>query len=131
MLKLRAVTVDTEGQWFDFTVQGETVRLKIRPLNTEMVNAIRDRYKKIKKVNGFTMPEYDEKKIVDDMADHVLEDVEGIGDEAGKPLAVNLQNKKRVMNIPPAEGEQPISEFIYEKARELCIIREEEQEKNS
>ena len=130
----------TEGTWFDFQIKGETIRLKIRPMTAEIFQSIRERHKKIQREKDFQtgkvvkVENYNEQAISDELIDHILEDFKGIGEAPDRPLEPTLENKKRVMSLFPVEGEQSIADFVFEKARELAVLTEQEikaQEKNS
>ena len=138
MLKLRDVA-SSEGVWFPLTVRGERIELKIRPLDAELTRKIRRKHRTVKKERDpqtrqlVTVEVYDEEAIAEEMIDHVLEDFRGIGDENGNPLEPTLENKRRVIDIPPVGDEVAIAEFCFQKAAELAAEKEEglrEQEKN-
>lgn len=129
MLVLRK---DSEGVWVQFRIRGEKIELKIRPLSVETSTAIRKKHKKIDYVKDPQTKQMvkteiiNDDAILEDMIDHVLEDFKGIGIAPGEPLPVTRENKKRVVFIPQAPGDQPILDFILEQANELAVLQKNE-----
>ncbi|KWT81142.1 hypothetical protein [Candidatus Magnetominusculus xianensis] len=126
MLRIAKATKDTVGVWFDFQIRGETISLKIRPLSAEVIAEIRKRHRSHEMVKDPQSRQlqktevFDEDKITADLIDYLLEDFGGIGDETGTALSPTKENKKSVMNIPSLVGEVSITDFVFEKAKELA-----------
>ena len=134
---LRLQDPNVEGQWFDFWVHGEKIKLKIRPSSGLIYDEIRKKYRKVKKERDpisrqmVTTETYDDDAVNLDLIDHVLENFEGFGDADGKALTPSKENKRNIMGIPPVADEQSVAEFVYEKARELAVKRADDSIKNS
>ena len=133
------VNTSGEGRWFKHTVRGETIELKIRPLTMEVYNSLRRKYRTTRMERDpstrkmVKVEEYNDDLIAEDLTDYLLESFRGIGVDKETPLEVTSETKKMVMEIPPAEGEQSIADFVYEKAREIAALTEgdlEDIEKN-
>ena len=107
-----------EGIWFDFTLWGEKVRLKIRPRFESIVEKIRKKHPK------------NERAILNELWDYIIEDFEGFGDESGIPFEVNIENKRKIMNIPSPAGEPDIATYVLDRANELAIEIRETERKN-
>lgn len=139
MLILKQATMETEGQWFDFIVRGETISIKIRPLTSEIVNTISKKHTKtINKFNQSTGTN-EKKNIVDadnigrDIIDYVVEDFSGVGTGPNEPLEINKENKLTLLEIPTLDNEIDLQRAVMDKAKELAAISEkdyEEMEKN-
>jgi hypothetical protein len=112
-----------EGKWFDFCIDGieGSIGLKIRPYDMNLNIALNEKHavsckKKTYKVKGINWD-----NLIPEYIDHTLEDFSGIeGPEDNKPLEVNLENKKKVFNLPLTCRGQSIADFIFEKAAELA-----------
>jgi hypothetical protein len=121
-------TRSNDPVWFDFETRGAKIRLAIRPADAEFIQGIREKHKRTEYVKDpdtrrmVKVDTYREDKILDELTDHLIADFEGIGDENGNPLPVTLENKKRIMNIPPIAGEQSIVDFVFEKAKEIAVV---------
>ncbi len=132
MLVLRPVGENAVGEWSEFEVRGTTVELQIRPLTAEVLESIRKKYKKTRREkdrdtgNTSTVIEYDEDKVSDDLIDYVLESFKGFGSDPKTELEVTVENKKRIMELPPIADEQTISEFVFDTAREIAAVSEKE-----
>ena len=132
MLILKDTIEGSNGVWFDFVMRGETVKLKIRPISNEAFDEIRKKHTKLKSetnpsTRALVKKEIaDEDKINEEIIDYIFESFEGFLESDKTPVEVNLRNKKRIINIPIIEGETPIYDFIYSKAKELSAISEEE-----
>jgi hypothetical protein len=119
---------EVQGKWFDFTIWGAVIPIKIRPRTNATVTAIREQFKDSK----------DDAKRAESIGDATLdffvEDFKGIGDPGpdgtGIPWEVNLANKKRLVGLEMRPGERPIFEQIYEKATSLGFEVIEEEQKN-
>ena len=124
-----------EGSWFDFKTRGETIRLKIRVTDADVIAGLRKSHRRTEFARDtdtrkmVKVEVFDEDAITEALIDHVLMSFEGIGDEAGTLLSVTIENKKKVMNIPPAQGEQSIVDFVFENAREIAAAGQEDIEK--
>lgn len=123
-----------EGSWFEFKTRGAAIKLKLRPTDANVINDIRKRHKRTEFVRDpdtrkmVKVEVFDEEAITEDLIDHVLMEFEGIGDETGRPLEPTTENKRKIMNIPPASGEQLIVDFVFEKAREIAAVSRDEVE---
>lgn len=115
-----------EGVWFEFELRNEIVRFKVRPLFNDVIDKLRKKNRTVKK--GVEI--FNSDAIADGLSDQVLEDFEGFGGGDGKPLEPTLANKKMIMSILPLSDEQAISEFIFDKAKELALRHEEAVIKN-
>lgn len=129
MLKLRR---DTEGIWVRHKVRGTEIELKIRPFTNEDGERIRKKHKRPEYVRDNQTRQMVKIEIVADdevfeeMLDYIIEDFKGIGYSETEPLPVNKENKKKLALLPVGQGEQPLSEYIIEKAREFAVIADEE-----
>lgn len=134
MLIIRDIN-NNNGVWHTFKVRGSDVELSVRPLTAEVFEKIRKKHSRsIRERDPQTRSMVsvvvnDDDAINDAIIDHVLADFKGIGNESGEALAVNLENKKKVMSIPAIGNEQSISDFVFETSRELVAESEEDLEK--
>lgn len=117
MLIFKKVDEKTAGKPFILTVMGQNISLTIRPMSMAIIETL-------KKNN----PDTDD--ISDALIDHVLESFSGIGDENG-PLAVTLENKKMVMEIPGMDGGPSVEKFVFNAAKKLAFDIAEAETKNS
>lgn len=117
MLILKNINEKTSGKEIKVNIMGEDISVRIRPLSVDIINSLRKRHR-------------DEKKLNDALIDHVLESFDGIGDEKGDLLEVNLENKKRVMNIAGVDGRQGAADIIFNEAKKLALEIKEEEIKN-
>jgi len=131
MLKVDKLGFDNnnwpEGVWGKFA---EGVDVKVRKLTaeatrelkkpfikTEMtVNTLSRRMEPVERIG-------DPEKYDDALTDYLIEDFTGIGDEAGNPLPVNLESKKRIMNHLPLRDwvwafAQSVEASVQEKSEE-------------
>lgn len=121
-----------DGVWTRHKYRGAAIELKIRACGAEKLEQIRKRHKKIEYAKDpqsrqtVKLESYNEDAIFSDMIDYMLEDFSGIGTAPDKPLDCTPENKKRVLLIPPASGEQPLFDFVLERARELEVIQQQE-----
>jgi len=126
---------DIEGVWITHKIRGQEIQLKIRPLTAEIGDAIRKKHKKIEYVRDPQTRQMIKTEVInqdavfDDLVDHVLEDFKGIGIAPDQALPVTKENKKRVIFLPTLANEQPLWDFILEKANELAVIVQEDKEK--
>jgi hypothetical protein len=106
-----------QGEWFDRELFGQTLRLKIRPKNDTVTREIREEHKRHE--NGVDV--YDDMAILDAQHDYLLESFEGIVDEEGKQIEVNLENKKSVLFMDVPLGEISNWVFVVNKAITLGV----------
>lgn len=139
LLVLTRPTEDTEGKWFDFDIRGVTIELKVRPLSSEIMKAIRKRHtkKKMKKDPGtrqlVNMDIADEEAISNDMIDHILEEFKGVQvmneDQVPVDMEVNLENKKLLANTPSVDDNPSVSDFLFDTAKDMAATTTVELEK--
>lgn len=136
MIVVKTKKSDAEGAWFKFTLRGEEVEFKIRPLSPDLFEDIRKKHKVVKmekdpQTRQLVKVEYfDEDAIMNEIIDYILEDFKGFVDENGAVLPNNLENKKLIFQIPSTTNEPiSIADFIFEKARELAAISEADYKK--
>lgn len=133
MIVVKTKRADAEGVWFKFTLRGEEVEFKIRPLAPDLFEDIRKRHRIVKmekdpQTRQLTKVEqFDEDAIMNEVVDYILEDFKGFVDETGAILPTTLENKKLIFQIPATVNE-PISvaDFLFEKAKELSAISDVE-----
>ena len=124
MLKINTKN-SQEGKFFAYT---KGVEFKIRPLTGQVLRELRKKVTTTRMEADPTtrkmvaVEDVDNDKLDELIADYMLEDWKGIGDEAGVPLPVCLESKKSILN------QIPLREFIWSAAQALDI--EQEQEKN-
>jgi uncharacterized protein with NRDE domain len=134
MLVLRNANSDQEGEWFSLTVRGSELNLKIRPLSTELYDSIAKKYTKIVHEKDpvtrqlVKREKQDSKAIMRELVDFILEDFSGVADASSpdSPLEVNVDNKMRLIQLPPLEDEVSIADFIFEKAKYLAAVSDKE-----
>lgn len=127
---------EKEGIWTDHTYRGAKIRLKIRPADTDMTDALLVKHTTYNHVKDPDNPrqmlkvtEVNGKALFEDMADYYLEDFQGIGYGKNRPLEVNKKNKLIVANLSPLNNEESIWEFVKKTANELRTLSDEEAEK--
>lgn len=125
MLIVKSINETVEGTWFEKTVWGAKIKLKIRPRNDSVVKRLKEKYRYIR---GET--ERDE-AIMKAFKDYVLEDFEGVGDAIDKPWEVTPENKDRVLSIDLPFGEKPLYAWVLDRANELSVEVVEDDLKNS
>lgn len=136
MIVVKTKKSEAEGVWFKFTLRGEEVEFKIRPLSPVLFEDIRKKHRIVKMEKDpqtrqlVKVEQFDEDAIMNEIIDYILEDFKGFVDETGATLPNTLENKKLIFQIPPTANE-PISvaDFIFEKAKELAAISEAEYRK--
>lgn len=104
-----------EGEWFERTLFGQVVRFKIRPRTADVMKDIREEHKHSE--TGV----YDDKAILEAQQDYLLESFEGIVDEDGKPIDVNIENKKALLFMDVPLGEISNFPFVIDKAIALGV----------
>lgn len=106
MLKIGKLGFDPasppSGTWGTFQAG---VRMKIRKLTGEVMRELRKPYVRAEmeldsRSRRMVPVEKLDEGLDDALADYLIEDFEGLGDEAGQPLPVDLESKKRIMNQP-------------------------------
>lgn len=101
------------------------VRLKVRKLTAEVIRKIRKKYSKTEmqadNARRMVASEVlcDEQGYDDGLIDYIIEDFEGIGDEAGKPLPVTLESKKIALNY------LPLKDWVWTFAQSADMTAEE------
>ena len=132
MLLLADETKQTDGEWFDFKIRGQKIRLRIRPSFTSKIKELREKHKTVRNQRDRSgqmqkITEYNEEGVTDNMVDYILAGFEGIGQTGSdKPLENTIENKKRVMEIPTPEGDQGVADFVYETSRAMVIASEDD-----
>ncbi|HQD37083.1 MAG TPA: hypothetical protein PKV92_08325 [Thermodesulfovibrio thiophilus] len=131
MIKVKKLNSETEGEWFDFNIGGEKVSFKIRPVSASVIEKIRKKYTTSKREKDATgrlvrVDYVDNDKVTEELIDYIIEDFKGFGDDAGNPLEPTFENKKLIMEIPPLEDDISIAEFVFDKAKKLAYIIDEE-----
>ncbi|HOR32195.1 MAG TPA: hypothetical protein PK311_05825 [Syntrophales bacterium] len=103
------------------------VRLKIRKLTGEALRELRRPYVRTemeldpRSRRMVPAEKVDAEKLDDALADYLIEDFEGIGDEEGLPLPVDLESKRRIMNQPA------LAEWVLAFAQSLEVAQAERQ----
>ena len=101
------------------------VRLKIRKLTGEALRELRRPYVRTemeldpRSRRMAPVEKVDAEKLDDALADYLIEDFEGIGDEEGRPLPVDPESKRRIMNQPA------LAEWIMAFANSLEMAQAE------
>lgn len=117
-----------EAEWMEIEIWGTTIRIKVRARTDKAVESIKARFK------GMKEGDKKDKAILDAMYDYLVEDFEGLGEEAAdgtiRHLEVNLENKKKLLFIPVPINEEPIHTRVVNKANELAFQVTEEVQKN-
>ena len=125
MLKIKKEG-STEGKWFKYS---DGVEFKIRPLTGTVMRELRKTAVKInmeldpKTRRMIPVEDVNDEKLEEALADYILEDFKGVGDEAGNVFEPTLENKKLIMD------QLPLKDFIWAAAQSLDVG--EEQIKNS
>jgi hypothetical protein len=123
---------DNEGQWEKHTYRGKDIDLKIRPFTAEIGDSITKNNTRTEWVRDpvekkmVKVQVEDKEATFKETVDYVLEDFKGIGFSEEKPLEVNVKNKVRVALLAPKDGEQPLWQYILEKAQNLAFNQGEE-----
>jgi len=129
MLVMRNEGTPREGEWMEIEIWGTTIRVKVRPKTPKIEDAIRARFKGMKEGKA------KDKAILEAMYDHLIEDIEGLGEEAAdgsvSHVEINLDSKKKLLHMPVPSGEEAILVRVINKANELGFQVVEEQQKNS
>jgi hypothetical protein len=112
---------NNEGTWFDFRIDGTngSIGLKIRPVDMKTVIALNEKHAVSCKRKTYKVKNINWDNLIPEIIDHELEDFSGIVNEDNMPLEVNLENKRKVFNLPFTYRGQDISGFIMEKSAEL------------
>lgn len=120
MIKIKKSFV--ESQRFEYS---EGVVFWVRPLTGQKLKEIRKQCVKTRmELNTRTrkmepIEEVDDEKFEDLVADYILDRWEGVGDEDGNPLAVNLESKKLILD------HLPLRDFIWGAAQSLDVTETE------
>lgn len=121
MLKITKPT--GEGRWFTYQ---EGVEIKVRPITTTVLKDINKKAStsrmELDPRKGRMAPVDDVDKDVfeNELADYLIEDFKGIGDEAGSPLAATRENKRLILDQPL------IRDFVWAAAQALESVAEEQ-----
>lgn len=139
MIVINTKKKDT-GVWFKFTLRGEEVEFKIRPLSPDVFDDVRRKHRIVKMERDpqtrqmVRVEHFDDEAIMNEIIDYILEDFKNFVDENGNPLPNTVEYKRLIFQIPPTADETiSVADFIFEKARELSALSEErykELEKN-
>lgn len=136
MIVVKTKKADADGIWFKFTLRGEEVEFKIRPMSADILEDIRKKHRIVRMERDpqtrqtIKVEHFDEDAIMNEVIDYLLEDFKGFVDETGTPLTNTLDNKKLIFQIPPTANEPfSVADFIFEKARELSALSEAEYKK--
>ena len=113
-----------QGRWFDFTVWGEEIAIKVRPLTSAVKTFIREKFKGVRDENKRN------EQALDATYDFVIEDFRGVGTEGAVPWEVNLENKKRLLLLPVPLGEPLLLARVFDAANSLAFSIEETEQKN-
>ena len=126
-----------EGVWVKHTYRGGEIELKLRINDPAKLDKIRKKYTTTELVKDDTtgkmvriteIKQDTSSKLLQEMADYLIEDFKGVGWENGEPMANTSENKVILILLPPLDGEQALFNFILDKASELQTLNEEEQE---
>lgn len=115
MLIVKKIDADVEGIWFERTIWGAKLRLKIRPRNDEVVKNIKKKYKHIRGQNER------EEAVLRELKNYILEDFEGVGDAPDKPWEPTPENKDRLLSLDVPVGEQPLYAWVIDRANEIAV----------
>ena len=126
MLKIGKLGFDPanppDGTWGTFQ---EGVRLKIRRLTGDVMRELRRPFVRsemeldVRTRRMIPVEKVDIEKLDDALADYLIQDFEGIGDEEGRPLPVDPESKRRIMNQPA------LAEWIMAFANSLEMAQAE------
>ena len=119
MLIVKEVRERVEGIWFYRKICGETIGYKIRPRSETIEKEIREEQKK-----------FGPSEIADALLDYWLEDFAGLGDEKGTPWSVTAATKRKAISLPLPQDEQPIYEWLLDKAAALSFDVAKEEKGN-
>lgn len=114
-----------EGIWGNYC---EGVRLKIRKLSSEALRFLKKKHSKIvmeldsRSRRMVPLEKIDDDAFEDAITDYLIEDWEGIGDEAGNLLPLNLESKMLIMD------KLFLREWIWSFAQTLEIADAEKKE---
>jgi hypothetical protein len=128
MLKIGKLGFDPQnppdGTWGAFQ---DGVRLRVRKLTGEVLRELRRPFVRIemdldpRSRRMVPVEKADAEKLDEALADYLIQDFEGIGDEEGRPLPVDLESKKRIMNQPA------LAEWVMAFAHSLEVAQAERQ----
>jgi len=119
---------EPEGEWFERQIWGATVGFKIRPRTEKAMEAINNKFK--------SMREGPKKAAASSDAyyDYILGDFDTIADELPDgtllPWEKTLENKKKLLFMKLPLNEQPIYEWVIDKANGLGFLAQEDEIKN-
>jgi hypothetical protein len=127
MLHIKNIDRKTvEGTWIERELFGQIVRFKIRPRTDPVIKEIREEF--VRSVNG--VETLDDKGLQNALYDYLLESFEGICDETGRPIDVNVENKKALLFMDVPLGEPNNLVFVTDKAIRLGVQVHEDALKN-
>lgn len=128
MLVIKNADRPAEGEWIDIEIWGTTIRIKVRARTEKVVESIKARFK------GMKEGKKKDEAIFDAMYDHLIEDFEGLGEEAAdgtiNHLEVSIENKKKLLFLPVPVDEESIYTRVLNKANELGFKITQEMQKN-
>ncbi|HNS53318.1 MAG TPA: hypothetical protein PKH25_00915 [Syntrophales bacterium] len=128
MLKIGKLGFDPQnlpdGTWGVFQ---DGVRLRVRKLTGEVLRELRRPFVSTemdldpRSRRMVPVEKADPEKLDEALADYLIQDFEGIGDDDGQALPVDLESKKRIMNQPA------LAEWIMAFAYSLEVAKAERQ----
>lgn len=128
MLKIGKLGFDPqkwpEGAWGTYQ---EGVRLKVRKLTNEIMRELRKPFVRVemeldsRSRRMVPVEKVDLEKLDEALSDYLIEDFEGIGNEDGAVLSVDLESKKRIMNQPA------LNEWVMAFAQSIEVAQAERQ----
>ena len=123
-----------EAIWVSFTYRGRNFKLKLRPSSSQKGSEIRERHTSVELIpnpeNGklpYKQRTLDHSKYLDDLADYLIEDFQGIDSPDNKPLPPTKENKISVaFLIPGPDDKDTLWDQILMKSAELQTVNEAE-----
>ncbi len=141
MLVVRNIDSKTPGTWVNRKVYGRQIGICIRAWTADIAKTMRKKY-----ITGYEMvpdPQtgrsvrqeiIDDDAFFDAMVDFIIEGFRGIGSTATEPWPIDLEHKKNIVSLPVDATEQPLWQWILERAKEQAYdlsVQEQELPKNS
>jgi hypothetical protein len=133
-------SISYEPENIEFTFRGKQIFLAIRPLDADAIaecrekatvyRMVKDPETGIKEMGAYAPPA----KLDQELINHIIADIKGVGLAKDKPLPVNRETKSKLVYMKPGEGEARLIDQAWEAAIALGKKRHaalEEELKNS
>jgi len=122
MLKLKQVTLDTVGEWVEYGATQDGIKFQIRPLTGNTIKELRKQCVTTKTIFVQGKPTkqetLNEEQFELAVRDYILQDWQGLGNEAGEVLVVNEANKALVFD------NLELNDFLFTASKSLDMVEE-------